>query len=952
MATAQSGTILHHIRTLAGSHAEGRTDRQLLEDFAGSRTEAAFAALVSRHGPMVLRVCRRVLRHEQDAEDAFQATFLVLAQQTAAIRKREAVGDWLYGVAYRTAMKAKRSAARRRNHEAQMRTMSPQPVSPTWDEVQGVLDEEVQHLAAPFRAAFVLCVLDGKSGAEAAAELGCKEGTVRSRVTRARRLLQRHLARRGIQLSALLTALSIAASTSRAALLATLMQATVRFGTLVAAGEAAAGVIPSHVTALAAGVTRAMFLTQAKIATALLLAVGLMIASAGLLARQALAAGGPPAGAAKQAGSDPTPAPRAARPPADDKETISYGGRVVGPDGRPIAGAKLYLTPFWGLRERSPAITESATTSVDGRFRFAVPKATVREDRIVVTAVAANYAVTWMEVPAEGKRDDLTLQLTTDDVPINGEIVDLQGRPIAGATVRVLQISAAPKEDLGPWLEAVKAKKGLSFELEHQYFTRWTTAMSAKVTTDDAGRFRLTGIGRNRLVRVRLDGPGIASQYLHVLTRPGRPIEVTELTSEHEGNFVTTYYGASLRHVAAPSRTILGVVRDKDTKRPLAGVTIKSDKLATAPWYGRDIVQTTTDAKGRFQLAGLPKGEGNQVLVVPNSEQPYPIIRTDVPNSPGLGPVTLDIDLKRGVWIEGKVTDKATGKPLQGSVQYFALHDNAKNLHDYPGYAGERVDSSGTATRKDGSYRVVGLPGPGLLALRCWAPGLSANERDDEYGTKQVMVFTKPGPIISENYTGLARVEPPQGTARWVRDLPVDCDPGWSFTGRVLGPDDKPLPGVLSFGLVRRLEPWDAQKKMAEFTVSGLNPRRPREFLFLHQEKGLVGTAGPPKANGGSVMVRMVPGAAVRGRLVDADGRPRAGVELKLTFRTKTESFWQSYPPESIKTDMEGRFRLEALLPGYRFRLSDSTGELLLDSALRSGQTTELGDVQMTQPDG
>src|SRR5262249_14430013 len=149
-------------------------DRELLDGFVAGRDEAAFAALVARHGPLVLRVCRRVLRHEQDAEDAFQATFLVLAQHGVAIRKREVLANWLHGVAYRTAMSAKRTAARRRSREARPRER-PAAVSPSWDDVQAVLDEEIHRLPDVFRAAFVLCVLQGKSVAEAAAELAVKE---------------------------------------------------------------------------------------------------------------------------------------------------------------------------------------------------------------------------------------------------------------------------------------------------------------------------------------------------------------------------------------------------------------------------------------------------------------------------------------------------------------------------------------------------------------------------------------------------------------------------------------------------------------------------------------------------------------------------------------------------------------------------------------------------------
>ena len=325
MATEQQmGTVLGHIRKLAGGAAPERTDRQLLDDFACRRDEGAFAALVGRHGAMVLRVCRRVLGHEQDAEDAFQATFLVLARHTASIQKRDALAGWLHGVAHRTAMKARRTAARRRAREE--RTRPPATSSPPglmWEEVRTVLDEELGRLAEPFRSAFVLCALEGKTAPEAAAALGCKEATVYTRMNRARRLLQKALAARGIELASLLAALAIADGAVRA-VPAALAQSVVGFGLLVAAGGPAAA-IPSHVAALAAGVTRAMFLTRATLATAVVFAVGLVVA-AGAFGYQAFAQKAEPV-----APSPPTPPPRGGR--GEAAPPLSPCGRGAGGEG-------------------------------------------------------------------------------------------------------------------------------------------------------------------------------------------------------------------------------------------------------------------------------------------------------------------------------------------------------------------------------------------------------------------------------------------------------------------------------------------------------------------------------------------------------------------------------------------------------------------------------------------
>ncbi len=168
MAETELGTVVRHIRKLAAFRStKEMTDHQLLEAFLANRDDTAFAALVKRHGPLVLAVSRRVLQQLQDAEDAFQATFLVLAQSTS-IRKTEAVGSWLHGVAYRIALRAKRDITRRRVHEREVKALPHSSPSSdlAWPEVQVILDEEIQGLPEKYRAVFVLCCLEGKSGAD------------------------------------------------------------------------------------------------------------------------------------------------------------------------------------------------------------------------------------------------------------------------------------------------------------------------------------------------------------------------------------------------------------------------------------------------------------------------------------------------------------------------------------------------------------------------------------------------------------------------------------------------------------------------------------------------------------------------------------------------------------------------------------------------------------------
>jgi RNA polymerase sigma factor (sigma-70 family) len=216
---------------------EAPADDVLLERFTARREQTAFAALVRRHGPLVLGVCRRLLRHEQDAEDAFQAVFCVLARKASGLR-RGPVGAWLYAVAWRIARKAKASQMRRRMRESELPDV-PAPDKPTeavWRELGPILDEEINRLPERFRRAFVLCQLEGKTNEAAAAELRCAPKTVSSRLTRARQRLRALLTRRGVALSTGMLA-ALPRKTVMAAVPAELAQMSVRTGLGYLAGR-------------------------------------------------------------------------------------------------------------------------------------------------------------------------------------------------------------------------------------------------------------------------------------------------------------------------------------------------------------------------------------------------------------------------------------------------------------------------------------------------------------------------------------------------------------------------------------------------------------------------------------------------------------------------------------------------------------------------------------------
>ena len=360
--------LIEYLRGVVDRNGAGVTDGQLLDRFIASRDGSAFELLVWRHGAMVLQTCRRLLNHDEDAEDAFQATFLALALKAGSVRRREAVSGWLYRVAYRIALRS-RANSKRSPLPLEMDWPAPEAGHDEWPSVRQVLDAELNRLPVKYRTVFVLCCLEGQTNEQAARQLGCPKGTILSRLSRARTLLRSRLVRRGVALSvAGLCALpSVAAGFSlrlqtEGIVPLGLVQNTVQFAKLFSIGKAAARVSP-RIVALTKGVLHSMWMTNfVRMAVTVLVVTGLIAGGAGTLSHTALAD--------KPATSkSPDSQPPTKQKTKDEKPQAEKGKKEQGPM---VHGAVLTVDSSQGTI--SVAVATKAQTKQTEQKTFAVAK--------------------------------------------------------------------------------------------------------------------------------------------------------------------------------------------------------------------------------------------------------------------------------------------------------------------------------------------------------------------------------------------------------------------------------------------------------------------------------------------------------------------------------------------------------------------------------------------------
>lgn len=913
-------SVVRQMRMLSVDATRDLTDGHLLTRFAARHDEDAFAILMNRHSRLVWSVCRNQLGHEQDAEDAFQATFLTLARDAGRIRKRSSLSCWLHGVAYRIAMKTKRAAARRRGREqkAAAGEMTPIVSEGAWRALQAALDEEVQDLPEKLRIPFVLCCLEGRGQPEVAETMGWKLGTVSGRLTKARQFLLERLAKRGITLSAALTAVTLMRGSVSAATPARLTETPAVLSELVTPQMARWSALAER-TPLVANATSVKF-------AALTLVVAGVVGSLLMAERARPVAASAPLAAAEQknpAVAEPEHHAQLPRPADKESQLMEVSGCVLDADGKPASNAKLF---FWtDAIKNFNDMTPVATTDADGRFQFKMLPQSAPEGTKLIAA-AKGQAPDWIDL-VSGSKDEITLRLARDDQPITGRVLDLEGRPVSDITVELRWLGKPADGKMDAWIQRFvdASAKGFWNHEEGLHIIRpWALGVPTLATTDKDGRFKLTGLGRDRMATVLVKSEKTEQMRLQLMAREGP-----------KGGWVKGAYGLhpiGSEFIVGPCKPVVGTVRDKKTGKPIAGITVSDQTF---------LVQATTDAEGRYRLFGCPKRQ--KYIFATGGKKGVPYIdctKHDVADTPGLESLTVDFDLERGIEITGKVTEALTGKPVRGSVMWGHTQSN-KYLKDFTTLEGAHMFVGDWGKiGPDGTFTVLGIPGPGVL----WVQARDSNKYariDAQSLTAKLDVRSWP----SAPTHAYAKIDPVEGEPKTFH-YEIKLAGGVARKGTITDTDGKALSGVKVVGLNDEETPTLLQA--ANFTTTGLSAQRDRALVFLHEEKKLGAVVAARGDSDKPLTAKLQPLGMLKGRIVDAEGKPLANrnVVVKLVLDRKKydnlpqESLninsvyniqpgaWMDFTGREATTATDGTFRIDGLIPGERHELYAGLGKV------------------------
>ena len=672
--------------------------------------------------------------------------------------------------------------------------------------------------------------------------------------------------------------------------LSRLFQRTTHAAVPAARGE---GVATTAAALLAARASRGLLAVRAPAALALLIAlgaVGTATAVLGLRTDRGPRDEPPPAPIRprprrpRSSQAEPQ-APDRPRRPRHRRPLRRQGRRRRGPAAR--RGEGLHRAPEHPTCPRTRA-TSVRSPRPDGLFRFSAKDLTftaldglpARRPGLLIAA-AEGYGPDW--VPTWGqtgssfvshwdpvKGADLTLTLPRDDVPIRGRLLGPDGRPLAGASVRLTGLDVPWKKDLDAHLKKWKSPNSLlmSFDYDRSLNTPGVLpGVTTEAVTDADGRFRLGGLGRERLARLSVRGPGVADTSITVMTR-----EAPDARARPQGATEDrVIYGARFTLTLRRGRTVTGVVRDKASGAPLADVWVGP---GVQPIAALETSQhpDATDAQGRFALKGLSpdlvelsyarvidmgRVEREQiVLAVPKPGQPYFLAKARV-NDAG----EAVVDCPRGIPFRLTLRDEA-GRPVEAEVTYSAIAPNEsflKVIEYVQAQAGSPL--SRAARQADGSYLGVALPGPGVVLAKTprragyrpahvdpkafFAPGKTdwaEQDLNNTYGNHDrlsVATFYGGAWLDQHEYAAIVLVNPPEKSSPL--DLAATVVPDRPRRVTLLDPEGRPVVGARTTGLT--YHPWDQEPTLraATFPITGLHPDRARRIIFMKEDRKLIG---------------------------------------------------------------------------------------------------------------
>jgi hypothetical protein len=674
----------------------------------------------------------------------------------------------------------------------------------------------------------------------------------------------------------------------------------------------------------------------------------------------------------------------------DPKLAQHFSGRVIGPDGKPVNKAKLFVVRFFNSNSgpmpsihKIDVLAVRAETKAEGIFEFDAPDMTYnaidglpRRRACTVIATADGYAADWASFdgsesstfPGWVNPCDLTLRLGKGDVPIHGRFLDADGQPLAGARVQVNQLMIPLKRDLDAHLELVKNLPP-SFA-EGPDYERWLfhpeliPGLTGEVQTDADGRFTLKGMGRDRLVALDVSAPSvIANHWVVVMTRDGSDVEIGKLPN---GKANGTIYGAGFTLQLQRAKSISGVVLDRDTRHPIPGMIVGSGS-----GYARDGVrsnQTVTDALGHFTITGLDPDSGPQKITAQSA--PGMAYKSAAIEVEGNGPVI--IQCRRGIPFHLKLVDEQ-GNPVEAEVTYCDVrpNPNAPSSNWFPC----RTPLSRAAQTADGSYQGFVVPGPGAVLVRTpdredyrpacvdpkafFAPGRTQwteQEQISDYGNRET-VITSIGWLNQDHYAAIVLVNPSADSgplelqATVIKDRPRQVS--------LLDSDGKPVVGVKAGGLTATSYN-DPPLRAATFPLSKLQPDFGRRITFVKEDRQLIGFLLAKGDSDAPYTVHMQPWGAVTLRIVDDEGKPfPADPPVSIVWwrpHSEIENNAEVGDSGHLTDQGGGKYCLEELVPGQRYTariyrgFQREIGLAFENLVIQPGEVRDLGEIRMKPP--